>query len=213
MTTDWHSRWEEGRTGFHLPQVNPALERHLHRLADGPAEILVPLCGKTLDLKFLAHSGHKPIGVELVEKAVADFFAEHGLDAEQDHSHGYALWSGGGVDIHVVDIFAATGVAPQSVDAVWDRAALIALSPGDRERYVECVLRAMRPGGRLLLVTLAYDQTLMDGPPFSVPDDEVQRLLGSRGKLERLEQDPVEAHPRLAETGAVFTESVWLLTV
>ena len=77
----WESRWQEDRIGFHLKEVNPYLIRFsdqlLHQNTD---RIFVPLCGKTLDLCWLTTKMKKVIGVELVSKAVQDFFAENNID-------------------------------------------------------------------------------------------------------------------------------------
>jgi len=210
MSTEWHQRWEEGRIGFHLSSVNPTLKNHLDKLCEGPARVFVPLAGKSLDLRFLAEAGHQPIGVELVEKAVQDFFAEHALTAEVSDISSHKKWSGGGVDLHVADIFHLEPDAIGHMDAVWDRAALVALPPDVRPRYAQKILSLLRPGGRMLLVTFAYDQSRLDGPPYSVPDDEVRALYGSAGELSRLEHGEVDASPRARESGVSFTESVWL---
>ena len=73
----WHARWANNQIGFHLDEINPYLMRHLSRLRLQAGErILVPLCGKTLDLAWLAAQGLEVLGVELSEKAVSDFFEE-----------------------------------------------------------------------------------------------------------------------------------------
>jgi len=47
----WESRWQEGRIGFHLPEVNSYLLRYSDKLlTQDPESVFVPLCGKTLDL-------------------------------------------------------------------------------------------------------------------------------------------------------------------
>ncbi|WP_258879706.1 universal stress protein, partial [Pseudomonas aeruginosa] len=81
----WHARWANNQIGFHLDEINPYLMRHLSRLRLQAGErILVPLCGKTLDLAWLAAQGLEVLGVELSEKAVSDFFEEHDLRPEID---------------------------------------------------------------------------------------------------------------------------------
>ena len=97
---------------------------------------------------------------------------------------------------------------------VYDRAALIALPPGTRERYADLLCRHLPDGCRGLLVTLAYDQNEMDGPPFSVPDSEVRALLTPAFGAE-----PLAAHDALADNErfrqkglSALRETVWRLS-
>lgn len=210
--SDWNDRWQEGRIGFHLSHPNPTLERYLERLTDGPARIYVPLCGKSLDLPYLASRGHTVVGVEFVEKAVQDLFADQGLPAEREERAGHPLYRAERLELHVADALTVTGEVLGPIDAVYDRAALIALAAEQRPRYAERVLSLLPPGRRMLLITLAYDDDRMAGPPFSVSDAEVARLYGSACALEVLEQGPADAPPRFAEEGLEVLETAWLLT-
>ena len=73
----WSSRWDEDRIGFHVTKPNPYLIRYWQHLDEiKPKRCLVPLCGKSLDLVWLSEKVETVIGVELVEKAVLDFFRE-----------------------------------------------------------------------------------------------------------------------------------------
>jgi thiopurine S-methyltransferase len=54
----------------------------------------------------------------------------------------------------------------------------------------------------MLLVTLEYPQDEMEGPPFSVPREEVERLYGRYGKVRALARDStLEREPHFAERG------------
>lgn len=46
---------------------------------------------------------------------------------------------------------------------VWDRGALVALRPEDREDYVRVCDSVLAPGGRVLLTTMVYDQSAKKG--------------------------------------------------
>ena len=50
----WHERWALGQIGFHQERVHPALPAHedVFLGAEG-LSVLVPLCGKSLDLLWL----------------------------------------------------------------------------------------------------------------------------------------------------------------
>lgn len=214
MTDDgWHARWSEGRIGFHLEHVNPDLVRWLPRLVSGPARVLVPLCGKSVDLAYLADQGHEVVGVELVEEPVVAFFEERGLDAAPEQEGGHAVYRAAGIELHVADMLAVRAADLGEVTAIYDRAALIALPKETRKAYAKRMVELLPPGGRMLLVTLAYDQARMDGPPYSVSDDEVRALYGDAGQLEQLAHDPsTNAPPRAQELGLVMSSSTWLLT-
>lgn len=215
MATDdeWHERWREGRIGFHLSHVNPTLVRFLPRLAPSPTRVLVPLCGKSLDLRYLAEQGHDVVGVELVEQAARDFFDENGIAATRDHDDGGVVYRGDGVEIHVADMLQVSAETLGLVGAIYDRAALVALSEEERSAYAQRLLQLLPSGCRMLLSTLAYDQTRVDGPPYSVSGDEVTALYGHAGVLERVEHDPsTEGPPRFKELGLALSESTWLLT-
>ena len=211
----WSERWNEGRIGFHLERIHPLLLKHrkeLH-LDQAGQRVLVPLCGKSLDMRYLVAEGHQAIGVEAVPEAVEEFFREAGLKAEV-HREGDRLWhSHGDLRIQVGDIFELELGEFAPVDAIWDRAALIALESEHRQRYVDILRSALKPDGRVLLVALGYDQDAMQGPPWSVPEEEVRSLWSSAGSITVLERhDVLDGNPRFKESGlSQVTETVYLI--
>jgi thiopurine S-methyltransferase len=167
----WIARWREGRIGFHEGVPNSYLVKHAGHLT---GRVLVPLCGKSVDLAFLASRGHQVVGVELVADAVRQFFAEQGASATVD-SRG--VYRAGTIEIIARDLFELTPELVGRVDSIYDRAALVALPEDVRPRYV-AQLRALAPAAsRILLVALDYPPGAADGPPFSVPDAEVRALF------------------------------------
>ena len=185
----WKTRWAEGRIGFHEGTPNAFLVRHhVEKLATAP-RVLVPLCGKAEDLAYLAAKGHEVVGVELIEDAVKAFFADHALDAEVTQVDGFVRYAAPSITIYVGDIFATTRTLLGPVDAIWDRAALIALPDDDRRRYVDHLRGLVPKGGRFLLVTLEYPPGSAEGPPFSVEEAEV-RVLFDNCDVEVLGEGP-----------------------
>lgn len=184
----WQVRWARSEIGFHLPEVNPYLQQYWPALGvpEG-ARVLVPLCGKSLDLAWLAGQGYQVVGVELAQRAVEDFFAEHKLQPEVSEVDAFRLYRAGAVEIYCGDFFALTAQQLQGCQALYDRAALIALPPEMRERYAAHLAQVLPVGCQGLLVTLDYPQEQMAGPPFAVPDSEVQQLLGAAWQLECIE--------------------------
>ncbi len=174
----WQERWRSGRIGFHQEQITPALQRWWPELAVPPsARVLVPLCGKSRDMLWLAERGHTVLGVELAELAVQQFFEENDLSWQTRQSAAGTHYVSGRIEVVCGDIFNLPVEALASCTAAFDRAALIALPQAMRQRYVQHVYGGLAPASRGLLITLDYPQEEMAGPPFSVPDDDVQSLF------------------------------------
>ena len=186
----WQERWARNQIGFHLPEVNPYLQRHWPGLAEG-AKVLVPLCGKSVDLMWLASQGLRVLGVELSEQAVEAFFSEQNLTPRTTERGVFKVYQAGLIEIWCGDFFALGADALGDCVALYDRAALIALPPLMRARYAEHLNNLLPSGCLGLLITLDYDQALKAGPPFAVPDEEVRVLLGARWGLEVLEEQDI----------------------
>ncbi|HVK85943.1 MAG TPA: thiopurine S-methyltransferase [Kofleriaceae bacterium] len=178
----WRGRWREGSIGFHEGAPNAYLTTYLGELPG--TRVLVPLCGKTEDLAYLASHGREVIGIELVEDAVRTFFAEHAVEPEITRRGVLTQYTAGAVTIFAGDVFAVTRDDVGTIDAIYDRAALVALPPEMRERYVAHLGALAAAATPVLLVTLAYPQDRMQGPPFSVPDAEVRAHYDAVVQLE-----------------------------
>ena len=212
----WQQRWADGRIGFHRPEVNPKLRTYIDRLGLRPGDcVLVPLCGKSLDLPWLAgDQGATPVGVELSERAVTTLFSENGIEPACEPQGDLVLWRGGGVAVYCGDYFDLTGPQLGAVAAAWDRAALIALPADLRPAYAAHTAHLLPPGACLLLVTLAYADDGIQGPPFAVPPAEVESLYAPWFDVAALDLDTPAAPPGdLSVQGITeIRESVWLLT-
>ncbi len=191
----WHQRWQEGRIGFHRSEVMPLLEGHWPSL-DLPAgsRVLVPLAGKTLDMAWLAAQGHRVLGVELSQLAVEQFFAEHALQPEIEDTHYGRHYRAGDIEMICGDAFALDRDLLADCVGVYDRAALIALPAGLRQRYADTVYARLPSGCRGLLITLEYPQHEKGGPPFSVDETEVRRLLEPAWDISLVERRDILAN-------------------
>lgn len=199
----WLQRWQQGQIGFHRGEVMPLLEKHwptLHLPAG--SKVLVPLCGKTLDMHWLAAQGHRVLGVELSPLAIEHFFAEAGLTPERHASGNGEHFVAGPIEIIRGDAFALDDALLADVTAVYDRAALIALPPELRRRYRDTVYSRLPAGCRGLLITLEYPQAEKAGPPFSVDQAEVDELFRVHWRTELLERrDILDAEPSFRAEG------------
>ncbi len=188
----WQRRWARNEIGFHLHEVNPYLRRHWSALGlPAGAPVLVPLCGKSLDMPWLAAAGYPVLGVELSERAVEDFFAEQELVPEVSEQGAFRVYRAGTLELRCGDFFALQAADVAHCRAFYDRAALIALPVEMRQRYVDHLVRILAPATAGLLVTLDYPQGQMAGPPFAVGDAEVRQLLGAHWPIQLLEQADV----------------------
>lgn len=199
----WLQRWREGRTGFHRDTPMPLLLQHWSALAlPKDSRILVPLCGKTLDMLWLAEQGLRVLGVELSPLAVTQFFSGHGLVPRRHESPMGVHYVAGDIEIIQGDVFALDDATLAGCDAVYDRAAVIALPPPMRERYARKLYRRLPAGCRGLMITLEYPQHEMDGPPFSVEGGDVAALFGGDWDIELLERrDILASQPAFREEG------------
>ncbi|MEN0108140.1 MAG: thiopurine S-methyltransferase [Pseudomonas sp.] len=176
----WQRRWQNNQIGFHADSANAYLQQYWPTLnLEKGAQVLVPLCGKSLDLAWLAGQDLRVLGVELVQQAVEDFFHEQNLQPEVREHGAFRIYQAGDVQLWCGDIFALTAEDLRDCTALYDRAALIALPPPMREAYAQHLAKVLPAGCRGLLVSLDYDQSQMDGPPFSVPDTDVHTLMAA----------------------------------
>ncbi|WP_423821065.1 thiopurine S-methyltransferase [Salinisphaera sp. SPP-AMP-43] len=204
MTQDfWLERWTHGEIGFHQPQGQPLLQKHWPALDLVPASrILVPLCGKSQDMVWLAERGHRVTGIELSDIAARDFFAESGLDYRRISRGPFMAYAGERIEILVGDLFDLAPAELARFEGFYDRAALVALPEDTRRAYVDHLMSGLRRGATGLLITLAYDTSLMTGPPFSVDDEDVGELYGRYAHVDLMaEQRGLAADDPLRQRG------------
>lgn len=168
MTRQWLQRWQDGNIGWHEAQGNVSLQKYWNQSGK---RVLVPLCGKSLDLVWLEGQGNEVVGVELSELAVMAFFDENEIAYTliEGPLNAYVA-KGRAITIFCGDFFRFSA---ERFDAYYDRGALIALPPEMRQEYVAHVRTLLAENAAKLVVTVEYDETIATGPPFSVPASEV----------------------------------------
>ncbi|MEM1077683.1 MAG: thiopurine S-methyltransferase [Pseudomonadota bacterium] len=187
----WDERWRENRIGFHEPAANALLTDHWDRLALAPgAPVFVPLCGKSLDLDWLLARGFTVTGVEFNRMAVAEVFDRLDLAPVITRQGPLECFTAGALRLFVGDAFALTAAMLGPVAANYDRAALVALPPETRPRYARRLIQVTGAAPQLL-VTMTYDQSQTNGPPFSVPAGEVTRYYAKTYDLDVLTARPL----------------------
>lgn len=203
----WQDKWQKNEIGFHEPDVNPLLVEHISALALEPGDrIFLPLCGKTLDIAWLLSQGYRIVGVELVELAIEQLFAELELEPDISRAGTLLCYQAPGIDIYVGDLFDLSVDELGTVDAVYDRAAFVALPPEMRASYAKKMTEVTHSADQLL-ITFEYDQSLMSGPPFSSTHSDVENSYQPAYQLTLLSEGEMPGGLK----GHPADEFVWLL--
>ena len=197
----WLEFWRDERTDFHQSVVNPLLSKFWSSLDLAPgSRVFVPLCGKSLDMIWLAQQGHEVIGVELSPVAVADFFRENDLHPVQQQMGTFTVWSAGKLVILCGDYFALDKADLGQFDTVYDRSALTALPENIRDQYVAQLRRLVPDTAKVFLLTVedaAENATLQQANGV---DEEIKTLYSAEFEIDLAYVESVfEADPESPE--------------
>jgi thiopurine S-methyltransferase len=131
----WHQKWEKNEIAFHESKPNPVLVTYFKELKlVEDSRVFLPLCGKTLDIAWLLSKGYRVAGAELSKLAIEHLFIGLGLEPKISKFGNVSRYSATNIDIFVGDIFDLSHEVLGRVDAIYDRAALIALPKERRNR-------------------------------------------------------------------------------
>lgn len=175
----WLSKWQKKEIGFHAAKPNLLLVRYFDALKVPPgSRVFLPLCGKTLDIGWFLRSGYSVAGVELSEIAVTELFDELEVIPDIRTDGAFKRFSAPGIDIFVGDFFQLTQTLLDKTDAVYDRAALVALPEETRKKYTAHLV-GITQGVPQFLLAFEYDQNKIAGPPFSISSEEIRAHYGT----------------------------------
>lgn len=150
----WLKFWRDQRSDFHQEKVNALLKRFWPAGKKNEVNrVLVPLCGKSLDMVWLKEQGYDVIGVELSPIAVAAFFKENRMKPTKRNSGSFTLWQSGKISILCGDFFNLRASDLANVNWVYDRAALTAFPEDIRALYVKKLTELMQENSKILLLT------------------------------------------------------------
>jgi len=218
----WHQRWEENRIGFHLPETNTHLKKYISSLELNVADkVFVPLCGKTLDLLYLKELGLQILGNELSSIAVNDFFNENNLafttqliqnNDNRSQKSKLLSYRSEGIEIINGDFFALNKIQLEGIDAIYDRASMVALPAPQRREYIDFLLKVIPQKIKILLITLEYDQKLKQGPPFSVTEEEIKNFYNNDFSVELLDtqETPMKQRGEISKQ-LMMQEKIYLI--
>ena len=206
----WHQRWHDNQIGFHQDKPTPLLLKHWPAIGMPiGARVFVPLAGKSLDMVWFASQGYRVFGVELSPLAIRQFIGEHGVVPEVRESKYGTHYLAGNVELVQGDVFDLDAPALQDCSVVFDRAALIALPPELRQRYVREVYALLPANCRGLLITLEYPPHEKQGPPFTVTEAEVRELYEPDWHVDVLERRAIlDQQPAFVADGVTALDTV-----
>ena len=203
QTVDWHSHWIRKSPGFHEGQVNSYLQQFLplYNLQPGDT-VFMPLCGKAVDILWLSQQGYHVIGVELSDVAIQSFFEESGIGFEKEELEKLVVYKAENITLYQGDYMNLQDKYLKNCKLVYDRASIVAIESFNRKTYKCKMLEIIPAATPMLLVTLDYDQNIMQGPPFSVPVSEITQLYQPEYKLELLQSsEQIEERPKWRDIG------------
>jgi thiopurine S-methyltransferase len=206
----WHERWRSGQIGFHQSAIDRNLLAHWPALGlEGGSTVLVPLCGKSLDMLWLRERGYEVIGVEISSIAIEAFFAENGIEARRSVAGDTEIYEAAHLRLVRADFFSLEPEQLGPIDGFYDRAAAIAFTASQRPAYVEKLAGLVKRGAAGLLITVEYPQSEMSGPPFSLEPDEVLRLYSPHFEVQEIaREDTLEREHRMRARGVTAWQEV-----
>ncbi|KZN69203.1 thiopurine S-methyltransferase [Pseudoalteromonas luteoviolacea] len=204
----WFEKWQTREIAFHEGKVNKLLEKHIDALnLEVGSHVFVPLCGKTKDIAWLLHKGYKVTGAELSPEAVIELFEELQTEPLVESLDGYDVYKSTNLTVYVGDYFNLTDAHIHNIDAVYDRAAFIAMPASMLGQYSSKLI-ALSQSAPQLLVGYSYDQKLISGPPFSIDNDTIAEYYKSTYSIEHL--DFIDSGEKIKGVAAAL-EGCWLL--
>jgi thiopurine S-methyltransferase len=207
----WITAWNEGRTTFHQGDYHDKLIEYFPRLNPEKGQrVLVPLCGKSKDLLWLHGLNLHVHGIELHNQAVESFFSENELSPlKKTQDQDFARYTHENIVISCGDFFKLN--ENDTYDFIYDRASLVALPSPIRTSYAQVIKQSLKKGGKYLLIVYEYDQSKLDGPPFSIDDNEIHELYGDQLTIKLMEsKQPTKEGPRLSSLDSL-KEKVYIL--
>ena len=105
----WKEKWKRNDIAFHQSTASHLLKKHLLQLnIPAGSEILVPMCGKSLDMNILADMGYNVIGIELSNIAIKAYFDALNVKPTREKNRRFIRWKHKNTEIWCGDIFDLT---------------------------------------------------------------------------------------------------------
>lgn len=202
----WHDKWQKNEIGFHLNQPHSLLVKYIDSLnLEKNNRIFLPLCGKSLDIHWLLAQGYHLIGIDLSPIAIEELISELAIPFTERKLEKLTHYHHPQIDLFVGDFFELTSSNIGKIDAIYDRAALVALPEEMRTDYAQHLMQISNQATQLL-ISFEYDQSVMAGPPFSISPQQLKDYYSKQYQLQLL-----DSQTELLKGKVDAEEKVWLL--
>lgn len=202
----WHDKWQKNEIGFHLNQPHSLLVKYINSLnLEKNNRIFLPLCGKSLDIHWLLAQGYHLIGIDLSPIAIEELISELAIPFTERKLEKLTHYHHPQIDLFVGDFFELTSSNIGKIDAIYDRAALVALPEEMRTDYAQHLMQISNQATQLL-ISFEYDQSVMAGPPFSISPQQLKDYYSKQYQLQLL-----DSQTELLKGKVGAEEKVWLL--
>lgn len=207
----WLDRWKNKEIGFHKTEFNSSLlSVSQELLLQKGQKVLVPLCGKSLDMLWFAKQGLSVVGIELSSIGCEEFFQENKIPFRREKKESFIEYSSSSITLLCGDFLDFKSDEP--FDLIYDRASNIALPPHMREKYYSQICRLLGPQTKLCLIVLEYDQSRTAGPPFSIPEEETRKVY-SEYRIKKLSDKVIDMdNQKFKEAQIETSEKIYLIT-
>ncbi|XP_041356889.1 probable thiopurine S-methyltransferase [Gigantopelta aegis] len=214
---DWKKRWDKEQTEFHLPKVHPMLEKHLGALVQGRSKLrfFIPLCGKSVDMRWLLEQGHGVVGCEGVDKGCQEFLQENKMKytaSPMKSCEGTVYRSQcSPLTLYRCDVFDLRREDVGQFDCIWDRGSFVAIPVSKRKRYADIIVSLMKPDCRYLLDCFLLNNEQFAGPPFSCTENDINTFYGSYCAVKKLDEKDAMTDLQRGWGISYFTDQVFLI--
>lgn len=186
--------------------------------------ILLPLCSKSVDLLWLWRRGHEVVGIEDIGKSVIDFAKTSGLQLTADDDNNNIQMIKNYVTAEnmlkaLQTNFTSTNnpFSDHSFDTIWDRSGFASIPPHYRMFYAEAMKQLLTwDNFRYLLLVYEYDEEAVEGPPYSVTEDQIRELFSDIANVSKIHEKGMDFDSRFrankfSQSGIDIREVIYLL--
>lgn len=184
----WLDAWNRGLTPWSDPGINQYLRDNLAklRLTTG-CTILVPMCGDSADMVWLAEQGHNVVGIDISHLAIESFFSQATIAYNKIGNVYTSKNTPLNITIINENIFNTELLSTFSFDAIYDKGALVTVPHKHKPKYI-LRMHKLAPRAKILLITAYYRQAPGYGaPPFLESVESVQSLYREHYSFSLLE--------------------------
>lgn len=203
----WHHVWEQRDIGFDQAEPNPLLKRFIsHLLVEKNSRIFLPLCGKSIDAMWLHSQGYHVVGCELSAIAVNELFEALQITPTLDVMEHTTRYYAKNIEIFCGDLFALDASTLGKIDAIYDRAAIVAMPEHMRRDYA-MQLHTITQNAPQLVICYEFSDSDIQGPPFHVSQQHLQAAYLPYYSFQLIEKNAI-----VSQKGNHFHECIWYLT-